>query len=278
VCDALGSAAVPRDAALVEVLAALWEEVTDDEKWGVLERWYCLNPHHADPLVRFLVAGIEFLPGARENLAPRLLRLLAIAPGELVHTAAVFSPAKWGNFWTAFVGRVLASAGGDASVATKDSFDEGAGTATAHQIGAIGLWAEHSRRVREELIPPNSEDAKALLQALCSAAILAISDERTLLANHAAYALVRAAETVEDPASAALLASALARLRADTRVIVRMASAYASGRLPILARSAEIREAAKMAPDQEPNASVAAQRTLGTLQAERERKRRVRSD
>jgi hypothetical protein len=103
--------------------------------------------------------------------------------------------------------------------------------------------------------------------------MLAISDERTLLANHAAYALVGAAETVEDPGSVALLASALGRLRADTRVIVRMAAAYASGRLPILARSEQIREAAKMDPEQDPNAWVATQRSLGILQAEREQKK-----
>jgi len=273
--DALGDGVAPRDPALLDALAALWREVENDEKWDVEERWYSRNPHHADPLVRFLVTGIQFLPDAREKLAPRLLRILAAAPGELIHTAALFSASKWGASWGAFVARVLTSAGGAASLAIEDGFDEGAGTTTAHQIGAINLWAEHSRLVREGTLPATSEDAQPLLQSLRSAAMLAISDERTLLANHAAYALVSAAEMVEDPGSAALLASALGRLSADTRVIVRMAAAYASGRLPILARSEQIREAAKMDPEQDPNAWVAAQRALGTLQAERERKKRT---
>ncbi len=275
--DALGDGGVPSDPALVEVLADLWREVEDDEKWGGLERWYRLNPNHADPLVRFLVTGIHFLPDAREKLAPRLLRILATAPGELIHTAALFSPAKWGSCWSAFVGRVLASAGGDAGVTTKDSHDAAAGSTTAHQIGALNLWQEYSRLVRKSGLPATSEEAQPLLASLRSAAMLAISDERTLLANHAAYAIVCAAETEEDRGAAAMLASALARLRTDTRVIVRMAAAHAGGRLPMLARSELIREAARIGVLEDRNALVAAQSELGRLQAERESKRRVGS-
>ncbi len=115
--------------------------------------------------------------------------------------------------------------------------------------------------------------SQSLLLSLRAAALLAVSDERSLLANHAAYALVSAAETAEDPIDAELLGAALGRIRADTRVIVRMAADYASGRLPLLARAESIRAAAAMDLGPDPNAWVAAQRTLGEQHAERELKK-----
>jgi hypothetical protein len=112
---------------------------------------------------------------------------------------------------------------------------------------------------------------------LRAAALLALADERTLVANHAAYALVAAAETtIAGPDDNTLMVQALQRIARDTRVTVRMAAAYGCGRLKVLAKSPNVLAAATqidaaMADDQ--NAMITVQRELGRLQAERDQRR-----
>ncbi len=279
IADALlerGPASAPQ--ALTQHLLALWQDIDGTGKWGGIEAKYTLNPGHAEPLVRFLVSCLVFLPALRELAAPRLLKILENSPGGLSFTASALRPTMWGTYWGAFVSRVLASAGGDASSPSprKGAFDSGAGSGTKHQLGAIRLWAEHARRLRLGLTADDSAEVRALTLALLTCAALALSDERTLLANHATYAIVSAAETAEGPVEVELLAQGLLRIADDTRVIVRMGGAYAAGRLPVLARSERLRTTATTVREKfenDPNALIALQLQLGRLQAERERRR-----
>jgi hypothetical protein len=73
-------------------------------------------------------------------------------------------------------------------------------------LGALGLWAEHLRRRRRGTVASDDPSIQGLLISLRSAALLALSDERTLLANHAAYAIVSAAEIVTESSEVKTLA------------------------------------------------------------------------
>ena len=266
----------PEPQGLSEYLLALWQDIDATGTWEGIEAKYTLNPGHAEPLTRFLVSCLVFLPTQRELAAPRLLKVLETSPAGLSFTASALNPAMWGIYWGAFVGRVLASAGGDAGSpsAKKGAFDSGAGSATNHQLGALRLWTEHTRRLRLGLAADDSAEVRAVTLGLLTCAALALSDERTLLANHATYAIVSAAETAESPVEVELLVQGLLRITGDTRVIVRMGGAYAAGRLPVLARNQRIKEAATTIREKfenDPNALIALQLEVGGLQAERER-------
>jgi hypothetical protein len=259
---------------LEDRLLESWNEILPNQTWWTLEKHYCANPHHAEPLVRFLLTCLLHLPGAKELASQRLLKLLAFAPSFLERLAPALTPALWGPLWPDLIDRILASAGGEYARA-RSSFHDDAGAATEHQLGAIDLWTAHARHVGRSAAH-DDESMKILTDALRSAALLALGDERALVANHAAYAIVSAAESADDAAEVQIFARVLRRMARDTRVLVRMAAAYAGGRLSVRARSSVIREAAaaigrELADD--PNAMIAGQRTLGHLEAERENKR-----
>jgi hypothetical protein len=260
--------------ALVERVQVLWREVEDEATWRRIAKHYALNPHYAIPVVRFLVTCLLLLDDCREAAAARLLPLLAAAPSTLRHVAPALTPAAWASAWSSFVDQVVASASGAAStqVATSRSPYDDSGASTEHQLGAIGLWADGSYRARrgQATIP------SVLDWPLRAATLLALADERTLVANHAAYALVAAAETIAAPDDSTLITQALRRISRDTRVNVRMAAAYGGARLKSLAKSLPVLEAAAqvdaaMADDQ--NAVISVQREVGRLQAEREQRR-----
>jgi hypothetical protein len=150
---------------------------------------------------------------------------------------------------------------------------EDAGRGTLHQIGAIDLWDGHMRRLRKgSARGTDGKGIRELLGCLRSAAVLGVSDDRAAVANHAAHALVIAAEVVEEGEETILLAGALRRVSRDSRVAVRAAGAYAAARLPTLARSRAIRDVAveigKALVD-DLNAMVVLQRELGRLEADR---------
>jgi hypothetical protein len=272
--DEFEASAVERDA-LVERVQTLWREVEDETTWGPIQKHYALNPHQAIPVVRFLVTCLLLLDNRRDTVARRLLPLLAAAPSTLRHVARALTPEAWGSAWPSFVDQVVASAGGAASTlpaAPRFSHDD-SGAITEHQLGAIGLWADSSYRARRGRATVPS----VLDWPLRAAALLALADERTLVANHAAYALVAAAETtIAGPDDNTLMVQALQRIARDTRVTVRMAAAYGCGRLKVLAKSPNVLAAATqidaaMADDQ--NAMITVQRELGRLQAERDQRR-----
>ena len=262
------------ETALLMRLTSQLEDLEPSITWASIEKKYCANPHSAEPLIRLLVAGLEALPEKRDIIAPRLLKLLAAAPAELVHMARVLSPQIWDLNWDALTDRVLASASGDVGNVPKQGFDSGAGSATQHQLGAMRLLTEFSRRRRANVDQERGEAVGGLVAALRSAAILALSDERTLLANHASYAIVALAESAQDLAEVKIINRAIARIGGDSRVIVRMAAAYASGRLAKLATSERIRDTAQEIAEGfsgDSNAWIQAQLGLGTLEGEHEK-------
>ena len=257
-----------------ENLGKLWVEIRDDVTWKSINGHYSLNPHSAGPLIRMLAVCLVRLPNFRDELAARLQELLAFAPSSLPLIAATLGQETWGERWPSLVDQVISSAGGFVKVPEGGTRMEGAGRGTLHQIGAIDLWGQYMRRLREKpsTVPANPS-IRELLACLRAAAVLAISDDRAVIANHAANALVVAAEIADEGEECTLLASSLKRIAGDARIAVRAAAAYAAGRLSRLARSGLIRDAAEelgngLADD--PNAMVALQLELGRLEAERE--------
>jgi hypothetical protein len=264
---------VPKDDGLVGILAEHWKAIGDETVWRPMDQHYCLNPFSAGPLIRMLSTCLVHLPNTQRAIAPRLQELLSFAPNALPHIVATLSPEIWGESWGGLVEQVVSSAGGFARRRKTHSWMEDAGRGTSHQIGAIDLWDGYMRRLRKA--PAKGVDGKGiceLLGCLRSAAVLGVSDDRAAVANHAAHALVVAAEVVEEGEETILLAGALRRIYRDSRVAVRAAGAYAAARLPTLARSRAIRDVAvemgkTLAND--PNAMVVIQHELGRLEADR---------
>lgn len=254
------------------ILEMLWGQT--DDAWTAIARRYKLNPHDAVPLARMLSTALIHLPTSRQLCAARLLGLLASAPSALPHVFPTLSREVWGEHWPTLMDRVTTSAGGGENLPSGYGSDT-SGIPTEQQLGALDLW---SRYVKEARTP--EEGVRTLLVTLRSAALHALSDDRTLLANHAAYGLVAAMERASDAEESTLLSTALARIARDTRAAVRMAAAYAAGRLPRLAISEEIRQAAQVVEStisQDPNAMVRQQYEQGRTEAERKLKRRDES-
>ena len=262
-----------KDSGLLEILEEHWAAIRDEAAWRPVERHYCLNPFSADPLIRMLSTCLVHLPNTQGTIAPRLQQLLSFAPNALPHIVATLSPEIWGESWGGLVEQVVSSAGGFGRRRQRHSWMEDAGRGTLHQIGAIDLWDGHMRRLRKgSARGTDGKGIRELLGCLRSAAVLGVSDDRAAVANHAAHALVIAAEVVEEGEETILLAGALRRVSRDSRVAVRAAGAYAAARLPTLARSRAIRDVAveigKALVD-DLNAMVVLQRELGRLEADR---------
>jgi hypothetical protein len=261
------------DSALVEILERHWTEIGDDVAWQPIGRHYCLNAVSAGPLIRMLSTCLVQLPNIRGAIAPRLQELLAFAPNALPHIVATLLPETWGEWWPGLVEQIVSSAGGLGRRRKTHRWMDDAGLGTLHQIGAIDLWDAHMRRIREgAAYATDGKGIRELLACLRSAAVLGVSDERAAVANHAAHAIVVAAEVVEEGEDTILLAGALRQISRDSRVAVRAAGAYAAARLPTLARSRAIRDVAVeigIALADDPNAMVVLQHELGRLEADR---------
>ncbi len=277
IASAIGQpyAPVVDDPPLLGRLEQLWEETLADEKWNRMESRYRQNPHHAEPVVRFLATCLLALPGARTTAARRLLRIVDAAPLTLPILTPTLEPELWGDSWAALVDRVLESAGGGHSTQVANSWRSEAGAGTLHQVGAFDLWAECVIRKRRMGFP-SGDGIEALLAPLCSAATIALADERTLLASHAANGLAAAAEIALNPSEVKSLSQALRRMARDTRVTVRMVAAYAGSRLASLAASSEVRDtAAAISSDlaNDSNAMITKYREQGRLEVERSKRK-----
>lgn len=210
-------------------------ELIKDER--TLER-YRLNPHFAYAPTRLLVTGLTHLPVNREELGPFLLKLLEVAPRQLEYAHSVVLPDLWGpSTWRQLLNLIIALCGGG-SAGRSDEGDPG--FKTRCQTAALGLFGN----LEGDGFRRSSPTTWHALQGLTLASL---SDERSLIANYAAFAVVKQAMRINDGDEASLYALALGRIASDARVEVRSAVADAGIGLAARASHSLVRDAANRA-------------------------------
>lgn len=239
---------------MAEAAVQLWTAM--DAQWDDLSKSLALNPHHAWTYVMFLVDVIvlglvEPIDLARE----RLLEVTSASPVNIRVCGKILEPRYWAEHWKTFVDQVWKSSAGGS----------GSDPVTA-RIGAVGLldrWLA-KRTSTDELSPD--------LGFLLDATLMAIVDQSTMLANHAAYNIVEYAAQVRDPAGIRRVSGPLRRLALDPRLVVRGAAAYGATKLQIVEVAAEIRALAvdiDKETSQETYAMIQRQRRFGELDGKR---------
>lgn len=120
-----------------------------------------------------------------------------------------------------------------------------------------------------------SKHPPAQLVALSEMAASLVSHEEALVANHAAYTTIYAAEQELSEAQAELFCGALELVANDTRISVRQAAAYGANRLKVTARHPAIARWAAEGAGKLANANYAligVQARLGAAEAEAQRR------
>lgn len=201
-------------------------------------RHYELNPHLAYSATRLLCAGLRFLPDkdGREKIAQSLCTLLESAPETVASTHEVLRKDLWPPHEWARLTSLLAGAAMGRPLTTGTA-NEDAGCATRAQLAVFDLFGNLSTEQLQALEP----STRYALEGACLAGVV---DDRALVANQAAFAIVKAAKGVSIEADAQRYAVALARVAEDPRVSVRNAIADAGPSLARGAASEAIRAAA----------------------------------
>lgn len=208
-----------------------------------------------DPEVvaRLLVWGLSELSAQRAACAAGLIRVVKESPRQLEVLGRCLLPQLWGAQWSDVL-----------------SLMEGGSDDLEWRLGMIELVQNRAQNSGGPLADPleiDSELRRALDHAM-RLAVSALGDERSIVANRAAFAVVAAAAT--EVSSDGLLARALRRIATDSRVVVRMAAAYGSALLADTARSELIRKTAlELQPHlrDDPNALVATRFNVGLVEA-----------
>ncbi len=200
-------------------------------------RHYALNPNRSYQAVALLTKGIKHLSHERSRIGPFLLRLLAVAPNYIGAIAESVVREWWeAKAWSDLMVFLVAVSGGGLGI----SGDDDIGSATRRQLAVLNLFG----RLQPSSLAGSSRSVWYSMQSL---ALSAATDERLLVANHAAFAVVSVAEKIEDAEDAALYASALGRIARDPRVPIRSALADAGPRLAEHAKMDDVRGAAREA-------------------------------
>lgn len=238
------------NSSVLEVASRLWDSI--DAQWDELYKFLRNNSHHVWPYAKFFANMIALaLVKPLDVARSRLLAMLDAAPEHLLVCAKVLDPRYWGDHWQAFVDRVWKSSGGG------DAKDP-----VSAKIGAVDLlspWLAQQTAV-EELSP----DLGFLLDATFSA----ILDQSEVLANHAAYNIIRYASKPRGLTETRRAVAALRRLAVDPRLAVRGAAAYGGTRLQTAEVAKDIREVAREIDDElskEKYAVIQRQRRFGEL-------------
>ncbi len=223
---------VDKSPELVPRLRAEVERLIQDDK---CIRHYRANSHLSCRPLEFLAKGMKLLADLRTKVGSYLVQLVAAAPDFLSVASEVFVREYWEERdWHELMQVLVAACGGSG---TFTGNDDDPGLATRRQLAVLELFGElHDSQLRES--------APFAWQSLQSFALGAVSDERLLVANRAAFSIVRVAKTIDHPDEARFYASAIRRVANDPRVPVRSAIAYAGPGLAADALSDTVREAA----------------------------------
>lgn len=225
---------------IVDALRVQWASYHNTEAHRADIRFYELNPRHATPVARFLACCLRHGDASSRSEVARWACVLAeAAPDVLDCFAPTCSRDYFGEAWSSFVYLVSqASLGLDTGRARRRDGDDRSGVPTEKQLGAVDLWAA---LVRARARPDMTADERLVDDRLRPIALALVDDDRALVANHAAYAIVAAAERETNGDDVLALETALRRIAVDTRVSVRAAIAYAGGRLSKKAANERIR-------------------------------------
>lgn len=237
-------------------IGALWRRVEDG--WEKIKASLELNPHMISPYDFFLVLGIATnalpdLPSARI----KLLELVKLSPNVLPRLACILDPVHWGNEWSSLVDHIWLTVGGYRG-------DE----AMSRLHSALSLWLNVVNQRRAPR--PLPED----LSVLVDVGLLGVSNESHLVANSAAYGVVRYAERADLGLRLRPVMAALRNIADDPRVMVRHGAAYGAGWLAKNAAHEEIRALAHEIGDKlkdDPSAWVQRQLRFGAAKAEARR-------
>lgn len=209
--------------------------------------------HVAERSVSMLALGVRHLDEKRQACRGALLGWIRRFPRLLPRVQSCLRRDLWGDAW----GDVI-------DLIERTSLDLDA------RLGLFLLLIAHANRMREEDQPIARDDPRlaAALGRVAYLALDALSDERLLVANHAAFALggLASCRAPDEP----LIESALRRMADSSRVFVRGAAAYGSGLLPATAPSERVREVAKSLLEQmaaDPNAVIAMRLRAGQADA-----------
>lgn len=220
-----------------ELLPRLGVELERLLQDGKAIRYYGLNPEAAWGPIAIVAKSIELVPEHRSKAGAFLLELLRGAP----HLLGVAAKAINAEYWDEGPWRELMSFLSEAATGSAPSRDLDPGLRTRQQLGVLALLGEF----RDASLAESEPSIWLTLQSL---ALGAVNDERLVVANRAAYAVVGVARRISVESSAQQqYATAIKRIAEDPRVAVRGAIAHAGPDLCSSAQSQLIREAARHA-------------------------------
>lgn len=214
-------------------------------------RHYELNPYRSYSAIALLAEGMKRLKGDRPRVGAFLIRLLRVEASGLSGISEVLRFAWWKpGEWDDLMNLVLSACGGAAP--THNEADPGA--ATRRQLAVLDLFGELPKSNDIEVYSP------VVWHAVQGLALASVTDSRPLVANHAAFAVAKAARHIKTDAEASLYAAALGRIARDPRVVVSSAIADAGPGLASRALSQVVRDAARAAvalQEKDDNAQIA---------------------
>jgi len=205
-----------------------WETLI--AQWNRVLQFVTRNPFRVSKLGWFLATIIEHdFEGHRQEAGERLLEIWPLSSS--IHDAVprILDPKYWSNeAWSKVV----------------DLLREGLGG--AHKFSSSWQIAISSL-LRQTLLSRKTDLPKDLWFLVDHTALLVANEDDTV-ANHAAYAAGFCSELCSaddgNPQRAVLMETTLESMARAGRMPVRQGAAYASGRLPLTAKSQKIRECA----------------------------------
>lgn len=200
------------------------------------------NPHIAHAAKRFASAALSDDPQC-DRLENFLLQLYESSPEDLDLLADVMHRDYWSeDGWRRVSGVVIAACGGGKRGSGAEVLGDPEAAMTQAQLGVLALCAnmgDVGLRVH----------APVLWSAMMAVALSSATESRSLVANHAAFAVVQHAGEVESAEEANLFASTIDRMANDPRPVVRFPLASVALRLSQGAKHQLVQEAAYRALD-----------------------------
>lgn len=226
-------------------LAIIMEK--NDERWNALaeKAWETLvaqwerilqfvknNPFRVSRLGWFLATVIEHdFKGHRQEAGNKLLEIGQVSSSIHRVLPRILDPHYWpGESWAQVVDLLREGLGG------------ARGEFSSSWRMAISTLLRQTLLNRKDALPDE-------LWFLVDHVALLVANEEAIVANHAAYTAVFCSELCTDDEGdrrrVMLMEKTLEAMARDTRMPVRQGAAYASGRLPLTAKSKTIKECAK---------------------------------
>jgi hypothetical protein len=196
-----------------------------DNRWAVITDTLAKNPRDARAYAWFLSGVAASFPDLSAALTGRALDVARVAPGALGCYSKLLKPELWGDGWHEFMALLWNACGASGNSVVES------------RLAVLDLLSEWL--VRGDASAELPDDTGFLVDF----AFRALVDESPIVANHAAYSVVRMASRQTGKTHARRTATALVALASDVRLDVRGAAAYACKAIKREAAPTEILEA-----------------------------------